>query len=102
MNTDRLRPKVVLCWGIVLTAVGALLVIFLPDIGWVLTHSSNPSKGVQAILVGFSEAAWLVNVVLVPLGVVLIGAGIVMAFIQRLPAVAVHDTEQAPDPEREG
>jgi hypothetical protein len=84
---SRLRPKTVLWWGVGLTLGGMLLTLLLPPIGYSLAGLSSGASGVdQGLLGGLDLVVRLIGQVVPPLGVALIGASVVMAFVaQRLP-----------------
>lgn len=85
MTGSRLRPKVVLWWGIVLTIGGMLLTTFLPVLGYAVTGTYNTSSGVdQGMLTSLQFVLQLIGQVVPPLGVALIGASVVMAYVARL------------------
>jgi len=85
MPNSRLQPKIVLWWGIALTIVGTLLIIFLPDIAYYIGGSRDSAAGVdQGLLLGFDLVVRIISAVVTPLGVVLIGVSIVMAYVRQL------------------
>lgn len=85
MNSSKLRPSIVLWWGVGLAVVGALLVIFVPSLSYYLVDSSNSAGGVSNGLLSFVEILVRVLGAIVPtLGIVLIGASIVMAYLRQL------------------
>jgi hypothetical protein len=88
VNESKLRPKVVLWWGIVLTVAGALLTILIPQIGYpAVVQVDYRALGVdQDLLVLLDLIVRIVGQVLTPLGVVLIGGAIVMTYVARLLA----------------
>lgn len=95
---SKLRPKVVLWWGVGLTLAGVLLTILVPQIGYaaiVQQDYSTPNVD-QAVLVLLDLVVRIIGQVLTPLGVALIGASIVMAYVGRLLAAPVPDAESAP------
>lgn len=83
MNTRRLHPKAILFWGIGLTIAGSVLTIFIPNIASFFTSAQNAATGVdQGHLVLLDLVSRIVGGVVTPLGVVLIGAGVVMAYVR--------------------
>jgi hypothetical protein len=94
---SKLRPKVVLWWGIGLTLAGVLLTMVAPQIGYApFVQTSYSAAGVdRALLVLVELVVRIVNQVLIPLGVALIGAAVVMAYVRRpAPAVLPEDEER--------
>jgi len=85
VNESKLRPKVVLWWGIGLTLAGMLLTTSMPFLGHAMTGSYNTASGVdQGLLTGLSYIGQLIAQTVPPLGVALIGASVVMAYLGRL------------------
>ena len=82
MNSSKLRPNVVLWWGVGLAVVGALLVIFVPSLSYYLVDSSNSAGGVSNGLLSFLVR--VLGAILPTLAIVLIGASIVMAYLRQL------------------
>ncbi|GIT78842.1 hypothetical protein LLS1_05110 [Leifsonia sp. LS1] len=83
MNARRLHPKAVLSWGIALTIAGSVLTVFIPNIAAFFTNAQTAATGVdQGILVLFDLVSRIVGGVVTPLGVVLIGAAVVMAYVR--------------------
>ncbi|WP_241702029.1 hypothetical protein [Leifsonia shinshuensis] len=83
---SKLRPKVVLWWGIGLTLAGVLVTLLLPQLAY--TAAMQPSAATrvdQALLTVLDLVIRVVGQVLSPLGVALIGASVVMAYVA-LPA----------------
>ncbi|RDV45664.1 hypothetical protein DOE76_07515 [Leifsonia sp. ku-ls] len=96
---SKLRPKVVLWWGIALTLAGVLLTILVPQFGYaaiIQQDYSRPNVD-QALLVLLDLVVRIIGQVLTPLGVALIGAAVVMEFVGRLLAVRSPESEAAPD-----
>lgn len=99
MTASKLRPKVVLWWGIGLTVAGLLLTTFVPQVGYLIAVQHDASSGVdQGLLVGLNLVVSLIAQVIPPLGVALIGAAVVMTYIARLTATtstatAAHSAE---------
>jgi len=85
MESPRLQPKRVLVWGVALTIAGSVLTIFIPDIAWFFTSATTAATGVdQGILTLLDLISRIVGGVVTPLGVVLIGAAVVMAYLRSL------------------
>lgn len=85
MESPRLQPKRVLGWGVALTIAGSVLTIFIPDIAWFFTSATTAATGVdQGILTLLDLISRIVGGVVTPLGVVLIGAAVVMAYLRSL------------------
>jgi hypothetical protein len=90
MNSSRLRPKVVIWWGIAVAVGGALLVVLVP---WVVGGVIGfRSQGDQDFLVTVDTILQVARSVLPPLGGALIAAGIVMAYVERLWSTRVSPT----------
>jgi Na+-driven multidrug efflux pump len=95
MNSSRLRPKVVIWWGIAVAVGGALLVVLVP---WVLNGMlTGVSQGQQDFRVIVEIILEVARSVLPPLGGALIAAGIVMAYVERLWSTRVSPTSSEPD-----
>jgi hypothetical protein len=95
MNSSRLRPKVVIWWGIAVAVGGALLVVLVP---WVLNGMLiGVSQGQQDFRVIVEIILEVARSVLPPLGGALIAAGIVMAYVERLWSTRVSPTSSEPD-----
>ena len=96
MNTSKLRPKVVLWWGIGLTLAGVLLTIVAPQIGYTSFAAVNYSAvGVdRALLALLLLVVRIIDQVLIPLGVALIGSSVVMAYLRPASPAATDGTEQ--------
>ncbi|WP_020075321.1 hypothetical protein [Cryocola sp. 340MFSha3.1] len=101
MTESKLRPKVVLWWGIGLSAAGLLLNLLLPQVGYALTVQVNASTRVdQGMLTALSVVLDLVRQTLLPLGIALIAASVVMAYIARLLGVRAYaEADETGDPE---
>ncbi|MDR6612559.1 hypothetical protein [Leifsonia sp. 1010] len=85
MTESRLRPKVVLWWGIGLAVAGLLLNMLLPQVGYALTVQVNASTPVdQGMLTALTVVLDLIRQTLLPLGIALIAASMVMAYIARV------------------
>lgn len=94
---SRLRPKVVLWWGIGLLVADAVLNFAVPAVfaGFAAASGAN---GVDQALYGlFATVLSAVNRVMPFLGAALVGAGVVMFYIARnlLPAALVAATDDA-------
>jgi len=84
---SKLRPKVVLWWGIGLTLAGVLWAIVVPGVGYAIVAQPSSATGVdQGLLVLLDLIVRVVGQVLTPLGVALIGASVVMAYVGRSAA----------------
>ncbi|WP_374010380.1 hypothetical protein [Leifsonia sp. LS-T14] len=85
MSESKLRPKVVLWWGIGLTLAGVLLTILVPQIGYaaIVQQDYSAPNVDQALLVLLDLVVRIIGQVLIPLGVALIGASVVMAHVSR-------------------
>jgi len=94
---SKLRPKVVLWWGVGLALAGVLLTLLMPQLSYSLLPEPSSATGVdQGLLLLLSLVIRIVGDLLTPLGVALIGASIVMAYVGRLLAAPVPDAESAP------
>ena len=92
MNESRLRPKVVLWWGIALTVAGALLTVPIPQIGIAAVVQPGSDVNVdQGLLTVLEVVVRIIGQVVAPLGVALIGASLVMAYVGRLLAARTHE-----------
>jgi type II secretory pathway component PulF len=81
MKTSKFRPSVVIWWGIGLTIVGALLVIFVPNL---VTAIATGQSAIPSDLQGTIDVSARTIAMIFPnLGTVLIGAGIVMHYVDR-------------------
>jgi len=97
VTASRLRPKVVLWWGIGLTLGGLLLAALMPQLGYALSVQQNASAGVdQGLLSAVSIVVGLTAQVVPPLGVALIGAAVVMTYVARLFSVTSQAEGAAP------
>jgi hypothetical protein len=83
MTGSKLRPKVVLWWGVGLTLAGALSTILVPQIGYaaVIQVDDGTTRVDQALLVVLDLVVRILGQVLAPLGAALIGASAVMAYL---------------------
>lgn len=95
---SKLRPKVVLWWGVGLALAGVLLTILVPQLGYaVVVQPDHSGSGVdQALLVLLDLVVRIIGQVLTPLGIALIGASVVMAYVGRLLATRIPEAETAP------
>jgi hypothetical protein len=85
VTETRLRPKVVLWWGVGLTVAGMVLTTVMPQIGYAASTQFNSATGVdQGLVVLLELVVRLVDQVVPPLGVALIAASVVMAYMGRL------------------
>ncbi|MGO4536243.1 hypothetical protein [Leifsonia sp. 2MCAF36] len=99
MIESKLRPKVVLWWGIGLTLGGLVLTTVYPALAYGVMPQNLGAGGVdQGMLTASSYVVQLISQVVPPLGVALIGASVVMAYVGRLlvPAGSVHEKGAAP------
>jgi len=84
---SKLRPKVVLWWGIGLSVGGMLLTTMLPRLAYGMMPGASGAVGVdQGLLTGLAYIVQLIAEIVPPLGIVLIGASVVMAYVRRLLA----------------
>ena len=82
---SKLRPKVVLWWGIGLTLAGVLSTLPIPPLGWAIVVQPDSASGVdQALLTLLAVILRIAGEIMSPLGVVLIGASVVMAYVRRM------------------
>lgn len=89
---SKLRPKVVLWWGITLTVAGVLLAMLLPQLAYTAVQQPSPATGVdQALLALLDLVVRVIGQVMTPLGVALIGASVVMAYVGRLLAARMSE-----------
>jgi hypothetical protein len=92
---SRLRPKVVLWWGIGLALAGVLLPLLLPQVSYSLMPEPSSATGVdQGLLVLLALVIRVVADLLTPLGVALIGASVVTAYVGRRLGTHEPETEQ--------
>ena len=92
---SKLRPKVVLWWGIGLTIAGVLVTLLLPQLAYTATQQPSAATGVdQGLLILLDLVIRVVGQVLAPLGVALIGASAVMAYVGRLLSPAAREAER--------
>jgi predicted Na+-dependent transporter len=94
MNEPRLRPKVIVWWGIAVAVGGALLVVLVP---WVLNMLIGNSQGQQDFQVIVQTVLQVAASVLPPLGAALIAAGIVMTYVERLFSARMSPTSSEPE-----
>lgn len=94
MIESKLRPKVVLWWGIALTVGGVLLAMLLPQLAYTAAQQPSAATGVdQALLTLFDLVVRVIAQVMTPLGVALIGASVVMAYVGRLTVLRTSDAD---------
>jgi hypothetical protein len=86
MTESRLRPKVVLWWGIGLTVGGVLLTVLGPQLGYALALGRGTTAMDQGLLTVVGVLVQLIAQIVPPLGIVLIGAAVVMAYVARVVA----------------
>ena len=92
---SKLRPKVVLWWGIGLTIAGVLSTLFLPQLAYTAAQQPSSTTGAdQALLVLVDLVVRVIGQVLTPLGVALIGASLVMTYVGRLLAPAAPNADR--------
>lgn len=95
---SKLRPKVVLWWGVALTLAGVLLTILVPQLGYAVVVQPDSATGVdQGLLVVLDLVVRIIGQVLTPLGVALIGASVVMAYVGRPAEAPAAKADQALD-----
>ncbi|CAM5322172.1 hypothetical protein [Leifsonia shinshuensis] len=100
---SKLRPGVVLWWGIGLTLGGVLLTIAIPQLGYTVVVQPGSANGVdQALLTLIDLAVRAIAQVISPLGVALIGAAVVMAYVDRPRALAAGLPDAAGRPRPTG
>ncbi|HEV7565974.1 MAG TPA: hypothetical protein VGO31_08475 [Microbacteriaceae bacterium] len=81
MKSSRLRPGVVIRWGIVISVGGALLIVLVPMFAYQMYATPNGvDQGLIAVIQTLVSVA---NIVLPPLGAALIGAGLVILYIEK-------------------
>ena len=102
MIESKLRPKVVLWWGIGLALAGMLLEVLVPGLSVDLLNAQPRATVDQGLLVLLDVCTRVITQAIAPLGVALIGASVVMAYVGRLltPAserVAVADAVAVAD-----
>lgn len=94
---SKLRPKVVLWWGVGLALAGVLVALLLPQLAYSAIPAPSSATGVdQGLLVLLDLVIRIVSDLLTPLGVALIGASLVMAYIGRLLSARAPQAETAP------
>ena len=93
---SKLRPKVVLWWGIALTVAGLLLAMLMPQLAYTAVQQPSAASGVdQALLTLLDLVVRVIGQVMAPLGVALIGAAVVMQYVGRLLAGRVSEAGDA-------
>ncbi|WP_431220568.1 hypothetical protein [Leifsonia xyli] len=98
-SETRLRPKVVLWWGIGLTAGGLLLAVLVPQLFYNLALPAGGPRPIdQGLLLSVDVLTRVLAQGVVPVGAALIAAGVVMTYLARLLGVAApeHDKGAAP------
>jgi uncharacterized protein YggT (Ycf19 family) len=95
MNSSRLRPKVVIWWGIAVAVGGSLLIVLVPLTLFALVGFR--SQGEQDFLVTMDTILQVARSVLPPLGGALIAAGIVMAYVERLFSAQLSPAPSDPE-----
>jgi hypothetical protein len=91
---SKLRPKVVLRWGIGLTIAGVLVTLLLPQLAYTAVQQPSSAADIgQGLVLLVDLLTRVIAQVLAPLGVALIGAAVVMSYVARLlaPAAANED-----------
>jgi hypothetical protein len=94
MRTTKFRARVVLWWGIGLLLVGVLVELFLPPLtfGIMGVGSAGTTQVDQGLLTLLDGVLRVAVSLLTPVGTALLGAGVVMAYLERrdsaLPAEA--------------
>ena len=99
MIESKLRPKVVLWWGISLTTAGVLSSVLIPNVAFnfvMAGHGSTPVD--QGLLMLVDISMRVVAQGLAPLGVALVGAGIVMEYVTRLLGTRSPENEKSAAP----
>ena len=85
MTESKLRPRVVLWWGIGLTAGGLLLSVLVPQLFYTIAlPSSGPTRLDEGLLTVLDLFTRVLAQGVVPVGAALIGAGVVMAYVARV------------------
>ena len=91
---SKLRPKVVLWWGIGLALAGVLSTVLLPQLGYAVVFRPASGNAVdQALLALLELVLRIVEQVMLPLGIVLIGASVVMTYVDRATAARAADAD---------
>ncbi len=93
---SKLRPKVVLWWGIGLTVAGVLSTDLLPQLGYAIAFQPSAANGVdQGLMTLLALVVRIIEQIVAPIGVVLIGAGVMMAYVDRRLAVQAAEPEHS-------
>ena len=93
---SKLRPKVVLWWGIGLAIAGILVSLFLPQLAYTAVQQPSSATGVdQGLLLVLDLVIRVIGQVMTPLGVVLIGASVVMTYVGRLLAPTSPEADRS-------
>ncbi|WP_155806788.1 hypothetical protein [Leifsonia xyli] len=82
MQDLKVTPKAILVCGIAFLLVGAVLQLFLPNIGFAVANSTaDAATGVdQGILLAFETVGRVLGVLVTPIGAAFLGAGIVLSY----------------------
>lgn len=87
MNESKLRPKVILWWGIVLTVAGVVITLLLPQLAYTAMQQPSAATGVdQGLLTLVDLVVRVIGQLLTPLGVAFIGAAVVMVYVGPRPS----------------
>jgi len=84
VNESKLRPKVVLWWGIGLAIGGLLLAILVPNLSYTLLDMQGGATVDQGLMLLLDVCTRIIMQAIAPLGIALIGASVVMAYVGRL------------------
>ncbi len=94
MNESRLRPKVVLWWGIGLAVVGLSLSVLVPQLFYsAALPAGGPTPLDQGLLTILDLVTRIFAQGIAPLGIGLIAASVVMTYVARLFGVRSTPTE---------
>ncbi|WP_158865271.1 hypothetical protein [Leifsonia sp. AG29] len=94
MRTSKFRARVVLWWGIGLLLVGVLVELFLPPLSFgIMAVGSTGTQVDQGLLALLDSALRVAASLLTPVGTALLGAGVVMAYLERRDTVVPEPTE---------
>ena len=96
MNESRLRPKVVLWWGVGLTAGALLLMTLFTQFSYGVINAASGEIPVGLMVT--DVVLRILTQLVAPLGVVLIGASVVMAYVARLVGARVPADEKGAAP----
>jgi hypothetical protein len=101
-RTRRLRPRVVLTWGICLTLGGVALELLLPTIGSALVSAAPSATPLdQGFLLALDLVVRVVKLGVTPIGAALVGAAAVMYYVAPLLARSAPTStaeQSAPEP----